>query len=31
MHWSYEDVRALPVEVYRVVVEMLTEQTKAQD
>jgi hypothetical protein len=31
MHWSYEDVRALPVEVYSVVVEMLTDQTKAQD
>jgi hypothetical protein len=31
MHWSYEDVRALPVEVYGVVVEMLSEQTKVQD
>jgi hypothetical protein len=31
MHWSYEDVRALPVEVYGVVVEMLSEQMKAPD
>jgi hypothetical protein len=31
MHWSYEDVRALPVEVYGVVVQMLSEQMKAQD
>jgi hypothetical protein len=31
MHWSYEDVRALPVEVYSVVVDMLSAQTKAQD
>jgi hypothetical protein len=31
MHWSYEDVRALPVEVYGVVVEMLSAQMKASD
>jgi hypothetical protein len=31
MHWSYEDVRALPVEVYSVVVEMLSAQMKVQD
>jgi hypothetical protein len=31
MHWSYEDVRALPVEVYGVVVEMLSAQMKAPD
>jgi hypothetical protein len=31
MHWTYEDVRALPVDVYGVLMEMLTAQQQARD
>ena len=30
MHWSYEDVQQLPRDVYVVLVEMLTAQTRTE-
>lgn len=28
MHWSYDDLMSLPVDVYEVLIEMLTEENE---
>lgn len=30
MHWTYEDVRQLPCDVYNVLIEMLNEQAERE-